>query len=54
VPAKVRLWRIADDVLLALKVRYEVGCPAATSLGERPESAHRGHLGYRIEGRFAI
>jgi hypothetical protein len=36
---KVGSWHIADDVLAALKVRYGVGCPAATYLGERPESA---------------
>jgi hypothetical protein len=34
-----RGWHIADDVLAALKVRYAVGSPAATHLGERPESA---------------
>jgi hypothetical protein len=35
----VGYWHIADDVLAALKVRYGVGSPAATYLGERPESA---------------
>ena len=32
-------WHIADDVLAALKVRYGVGCLAATYLDDRPVPA---------------
>jgi hypothetical protein len=37
---EVRKWHIADEVLIASKVCYEVGTSAATCLWECPDSAH--------------
>ena len=36
---EVRLWHIADDVLIGWKVRYLSNFSAAPHFGERPESA---------------